>query len=110
MNHPVGISGLRLRVEDMHRTPCLGSARRRVDAARGRRILLDEGSALSWNIVGRHDPENLSIETEDERALGLAQSNRVLGQGLEHWLQVEGGPPDHLEQLAGRLLLLQRDA
>ena len=43
-------------------------------------------------------------------AFGLAQPDRILGQRVEDRLEVEGGPPDHLEQLAGRRLLLEGDA
>src|SRR5262249_56118255 len=46
----------------------------------------------------------------DQRALGLAQAYRVLRQRLEHGLQVERGLSDHLEQLAGGRLLLERGA
>ena len=39
---------------------------------------------------------------------GFAQPDRVLGQRLEDRLEIEGGPADHLEQLARRRLLLER--
>ena len=63
---------------------------------------------LGGDVVGGHDPQNLTVEAEDQRALGLAQPDRILGQRLEDRLEVERGPADHLEQLAGRRLLLQR--
>ena len=53
--------------------------------------------------------QNLAVEAQDDAALGLAQPDRVLGQRLEDRLEIERGPPDHLEQLAGRRLLLERD-
>ena len=59
--------------------------------------------------MGGHDSQELTVEAEDQRTLGLAQPDRVLGQRVEDRLEVEGGPPDHLEQLAGRRLLLERD-
>ena len=90
-------------------------------AARGRRapsrcprpgadgILLDECSELGGGVVGGHPSQDLTVEAADERALGLAEPDRVLGQRLEDRLQIERRPPDHLEQLAGRRLLLERD-
>ena len=60
-------------------------------------------------VVGHHGSEELTVESEDRRLHGLAQSDRVLGQGLEDRLEIEGGPADHLEQLAGRRLLLEGD-
>ena len=71
-------------------------------------IPLDEGSCSRGRRCEWPRLENLTIEAEDERPLGLAQPDRVLGQRLEDRLEIEGGPPDHLEQLAGRRLLLQR--
>src|SRR5262249_56093212 len=76
----------------------------------GEGIPLDEGLALFGNIVGRDDSEDVPIETIDERTFRLAQPDRVLGQGLENRLQIEGRASDHLEQLAGGRLLLERDA
>ena len=67
------------------------------------------GPELRGDVLDRHHPQHPSVEARDHRSLRLAQSDRVLGQGLEHRLQIEGGPPDHLEQLAGRGLLLERD-
>src|SRR6266545_7005260 len=51
----------------------------------------------------------LTVEAVDETAFGLTQPDRVLGQRLEDRPEVEGGPADHLEDLAGRRLLLERD-
>jgi hypothetical protein len=60
--------------------------------------------------VPGHQPKPLAVEAEDGRLLRAAQADRVLGKGLEDRLEVEGRPTDHLEQLAGRGLLLERDA
>src|SRR5215470_818253 len=70
-------------------------------------ILLHEGSQLWGDVVGGRDSQDLTVEAEDERALGLAQPDRILGQRLEDRLEIEGGPPDHLEELAGRRLLIE---
>ncbi len=53
--------------------------------------------------------QQLTVESEDQRALGFAEPDRVLGQRLEDRLEIERGPPDHLEELAGRRLLLEGD-
>ena len=71
------------------------SARRRLVSSRG-------------DVVGGHDAQDLTVEAENQPTFRRAQPDRVLGQCVEHRLQVEGGPPDHLEQLAGRRLLLER--
>src|SRR5206468_6191530 len=73
-------------------------------------IPLDKSSDLRGGIVGRHDTEQLTVEAEDERSFGLAQPDGVLGERLEDRLQIERGPADDLEQLAGRGLLLERHA
>jgi hypothetical protein len=71
-------------------------------------ILLDECSELRRDVVSGHDSHQLTVEAEDQRAFGLAQPDRVLGQRLEDGLEIEAGTADHLEQLAGRRLLLER--
>ena len=53
--------------------------------------------------------QQLAVEAKDERPLGLAQPDRVIDERLEHRLKIEGGPPDHLEELGRRRLLLQGD-
>jgi hypothetical protein len=72
-------------------------------------VALEEGSELGGRVVGRDDSQKLPIEAEDERLLRLAQSDRILGQRLEDWLEIERRAADHLEQLAGRRLLLEGD-
>jgi hypothetical protein len=73
-------------------------------------VALHERSALGRDVVSGHDPEHRAVETHDERVLGLAEPHRVLGQRHEDRLEIEGGSPDDLEQLAGRRLLLERDS
>ena len=65
---------------------------------------LSTGETLWTTTTRRTGPSKRKIE----RTLGLAQPDRVLGQRLEHRLEIERGPADHLEQLAGRRLLLER--
>src|SRR5436305_3459013 len=59
--------------------------------------------------MGRHNSQDLTVEAEDQGAFGRAEPDCVLGQRLEDWLKIERGPPDHLEELAGRRLLLEGD-
>ena len=85
-----------------------GRSARRGALASGRDgVPLDEVPELGGDVVSGHHSQELTIEAQDERPLGLAQPDRVLGQRLEDRLEVEGGPADHLEQLAGRRLLLE---
>ena len=52
--------------------------------------------------------QDLVVAAPDESALGFAQPDRVFRQRLENRLKVKCSSPDHLEQLAGRRLLLER--
>src|SRR4030095_8347235 len=79
-------------------------------ASRRNGILTGELSVLRSEIVGGHDAKHLTVEAPDDRLLGLAQSDGVVRERLEDRLEIEGGPPDHLEQLARGRLLLQRHA
>src|SRR5262245_573346 len=74
------------------------------------RMRLHELLVLAREVPGNHGSKHPTVEAEDRRLLGFTQPDRVFGQRVEHRLEVEGGPPDHLEQLAGRRLLLERDA
>jgi hypothetical protein len=49
-----------------------------------------------------------TVEAEDTASLGLAEPDGLFGQHVEHRLEIEGGPADDLEQLAGRRLLVDR--
>src|SRR5262249_29014319 len=108
--HPVRVLWVALNIVNVDGASLEGSTRRGAPAAGGHRILLHEGSRLGGGIVGGDESQHLAVEAEDERAFGLAQSHRVFGQRLEDRLEVERGPADHLEQLAGRRLLLERDS
>src|SRR5262249_30111564 len=57
-------------------------------------------------IVG-HPSKDLYVKPEDDAAAGAAEAHRVLDQGFQHGLQVEGRAADHLEDFAGGSLLLQ---
>src|SRR5262245_38281837 len=107
LNDPVGVLGLRLRVTDVDRTPGLSRTRRGAATSGGERIPFDKNPALFANFVRRRDSEDLRIEAVDERAFCLAQPDRILSESLEHRLEIEGGPPDYLEELAGCRLLLE---
>ena len=109
LSRPVGVLRVGLNVVNVRGAPIEGGARRGAPASGGDRIPLDECYELGGGVVAGHPSQKLTVEAEDERALGLAQPDRVLGQRLEDRLEIEGGPPDHLEQLAGRRLLLEGD-
>ena len=94
---------------DVDGAPVEGGTRHAAVASGRDGIPLDEGSELGGDVVGGHDSQKLTVEAEDRRAFGLAEPDGVLGQRLEDRLEVEGGPADNLEQLAGRRLLLERD-
>src|SRR5262249_6680224 len=66
--------------------------------------------SIRRGVVARGTAQEGAVETPDESAFGLAEPDRVLGQRLEHRLQVERRAPDDLEQLAGRRLLLEGHA
>src|SRR5437773_7240622 len=59
--------------------------------------------------MGRHNSQDLTVEAEDQGAFGGAEPDGVLGQRLEDWLKIGRGAADHLEELAGRRLLLEGD-
>jgi hypothetical protein len=69
-------------------------------------ILLKKLSELGRDVVAFGNPQKLPVESEDHPAFGRTQPDRVLGQRLEDGLEIERGPPNDLEQLAGRRLLL----
>ena len=50
----------------------------------------------------------IALPSEDDSPPCLAQPRRRLEQRVEHRLEVEGRPADHLEHVRGRGLLLQR--
>jgi hypothetical protein len=57
--------------------------------------------------VAGHAAEELPVIAKDESMLGLAQPDSALGKGFENGLQIECGPADNLQQLAGRGLLFK---
>ena len=99
---------VRLSIENVDGSKLEGGAPRAAHATRANGIRLDECSQLRGGIVGGPDSQELAVEAIDERALGLAQPDRVLRQRLEDRLEIERGPADDLEELAGRRLLLER--
>ena len=102
-----GVLGIGADIVDMDRAPLERDTPRAASTSCEDGIRLLERPQVRRQVVGGHEPHHLAVEPKDQRVLGFAQPDRVLGQRFEHWLQVEGGPPDHLEQLAGRRLLLE---
>jgi hypothetical protein len=90
----------------MDSAPLEGGAPPSAVAARHDRIVFDERSELRGDIVAGHEPQNAPVEALDERSFGPAQPDSILGQRLEDGLEIEGGPADDFEELAGRRLLL----
>src|SRR4030095_5446607 len=72
-------------------------------------ISLKEFSVLGGEVVGDHGSKELTVEAADQPLRRPAQPDCVLDQRLEDRLESERGPADHLEQLAGRRLLLEGD-
>jgi hypothetical protein len=103
----VGVLRIRPYVGDVHRPPLEGGPRGAAVPPGGDRIPLDRVHELRRRVVPRGRPEELTVEAEDERPLGVAQPDGVLGQRVEHGLQVERRAADDLEHLARRGLLLQ---
>ena len=58
-----------------------------------------------WWATGAKD---LPVEPPDDPLIGVAESRGVLHEGSQHRLEVEGRAADHLEDFAGRRLLLTR--
>ena len=107
LSRAVGVLGIGTGIEDLDRALLQGSTTGAASPSRLDRILLLECSQLRRDVVGGHHSQHLPVEPEDQRVLALAQLDGVLGHRLEHRLQIEGGLPDHLEELAGRRLLFQ---
>ena len=72
------------------------------------RMLFDEALEFVREAVGRPEPVEPIVEAEQERPAGTAEARRGFHQGVEDRLQVDGGPADGLEHVAGRGLVGQR--
>src|SRR5215510_16095922 len=94
---------------NMDGTPLEGGASRRTSPVELYWILRDHRGVVLGKVADNHGSKEVTIVAEDHRLLSLAEPHSVLGHRLEHRLEIEGGPPDHLEELAGRRLLLERD-
>src|SRR5262249_44255639 len=106
----IGELWVRLNILDVDGTPLEGGASGGAFSSGADGIPLEDLFLLLREVVGDHESKELTVETEDCRLHGLAQPDRVLGQCLEDGLEIERGPPDHLEQLAGRRLLIERNS
>jgi hypothetical protein len=76
-------------------------------SSRCNRIPFYEFLDLSANVVKGYPAENLSVEPKKEGPLGFAEPDGILGNCVEHRLQVEGGTADYLQHLGGGGLLFQ---
>ncbi len=109
LTHPRGVLGVRADVMNVDRAALQPRAPGAAPAIERDRIQVGECHELGGDVMAGDGPQNLAVEAPDDAAPGLAQPHRVLGQRLEDRLEIERRPPDHLEQLAGRGLLLERD-
>ncbi len=110
LRRTVGVLGVGQDILKVYRAPFEGSASRCARAREGQGVTLEECYELGGCVVGGHDAQHLPVETVDQRAFGRTQRDRVLSECLEDRLEIERGAADHLEQLAGRRLLLERDS
>jgi hypothetical protein len=101
--------GVRLDIVNVNGAPFKGDTPGGAPASGRDGIPLDELRLLGGEVMDHHGSKELTIEAEDYPLLRLAQPDRVLGQGLEDGLEVEGGAADYLEQLAGGCRLLEGD-
>ena len=74
-----------------------GSARGAAVASGRDGVALEERSLFGSEVLGGHHSEKLTVEAEDRSPFGLAQADRILGQRLEHRLEIERGPANDLE-------------
>src|SRR6516164_9972845 len=63
---------------------------------------------IGWKTVIRRQPQYLVLTAKDHGHFGIAELAGGLDDGLEHRLNIEGGPADHLEHLASRGLIFER--
>src|SRR5262249_7374794 len=105
---PIRVLWIALDIVYVNRSSLEGGAPRAALSSGRDRIPLDELSLRRREVARDHGSEKVTVEAEDRRVAGLAQSDRVLGQGLKDGLEIERGPADHLEQFTGRRLLLPR--
>jgi hypothetical protein len=84
---------------------CAGSS---AIPARANRVLRYPLLESRSSVKGRGHPQQLTIETEDESPVGSAHSDRTLGHGLKHCLEIECRAADYFEHLRRGRLLLQR--
>ena len=102
---PVGVLGVSLGIEHMNGTTVEGGASGGAGLAGHNRILFDEGYDFSRGVVGGDDAQILTVEAEDERSFRVAQPDRVLGQRLKKFLEIECGVTNNLKEFTGCGLL-----
>src|SRR5215471_14060042 len=100
LSSPIRVLGIGEDVMNMDGAPFQGGAPGGAPASRRDGVLLNERSQLRGDVVGGRDPQNPGVEAEDERALSLAEPDRVFGQRLEDRLKIERGASDDFEELA----------
>src|SRR4030095_7964858 len=104
----VGILGVTPNIVNVDCAALQNGPPRAALASGGYRVAFEKVLVLRGEITGDHGSQHLTIESEDRRLLRLAQPYRALRQLLHNRLQIERGPADHLQKLAGGSLLLER--
>jgi hypothetical protein len=70
--------------------------------------LLQEVLKLGGDHVVGPGTKDLAVEPPDDPLIGVAESRRVLHEGLQNGLEIKGRAADQLEDFIGRRLLLAR--
>src|SRR5262245_31479736 len=107
MLHPIGKLRIGANILDMDGSSLNGGATRGTLATEPNGICFHECSERRRYIVGGHTVQKLPVVAENEGMFGLAQPDCVLGKGFENRLQIECGPANNLQELAGRGLLFK---
>ena len=68
---------------------------------------LPVGAVLRRDAVISASAEDLTVESVDDSLFGVTQARRILNEGIQHGLQLEGRATDHLEDVARGGLLVE---
>src|SRR5262249_33308939 len=96
-------------IGNVHGPPLERGAPRSAPAPERDGILLEELPVLGSEITSHRRPQDPPVEAPEETLGGPTKSDRVIDQRLGHGLEIERRSADHLEELAGRRLLLEGD-
>src|SRR6516164_3733548 len=100
------ILGISSHIFDMNRPTFESGARSGSVSSGSKGSAREELSALRGHIESSYQTEEFTIEAEDECLIRPAQPRCRFHQRIEHRLQIEGRPADHLEHVGRGGLLL----